>query len=77
MTGICAIGEWIERANYAGVVGATAASLKRSPERPGIETRLMTASETWRIGVDVPVAAATARGAERFEEEPERWDGLS
>jgi hypothetical protein len=81
MTGICLVGEWMERACLAGVVPATeaspAASL-RHRDGPGIELGLrLAATDGWRIGTAPAVAPAASMEAERFDEEPERWDGLS
>ena len=81
MTGICIVGEWTERACVAGVIGATAASLRQADgPAGGIELGLrLAATDGWRLGVfRLPQPAVTqAVEVDRFDEEPERWDGLS
>ena len=79
MTAMNISGDWIERVCFAGVTGATAASL-RHPDGPAINLRMRLAvRETWRLGPDQPVAAAIAprQDVDRLEEDAERWDGLS
>ena len=78
MTGICAVGEWIERPRFPRAVGLTETSL-RDPSEPGIELGLrLAATDGWRIGVPTPTAVVSpALAVDRFDEDPERWDGLS
>lgn len=68
-----------DHADWQVVGRGEAAMTLRRPEGPVVIdlAERLAARDGWRIGPDAAPLRLPNREVERFEEDPERWDGLS